>query len=31
LRPRRFHLVARVIDFPDGVPGDIGMFLTWPG
>jgi len=31
LRPRRFHLIARVLEFPDGVPGDIGMFLTWPG
>ena len=24
LRPRRFHLIARVLEFPDGVPGDIG-------
>ena len=31
LRPRRFHLAARVLEFPDGVPGDIGLFLTWPG
>jgi CBS domain-containing protein len=31
LRPRRFHLVARVVDFPDGIPGDIGLFLSWPG
>ncbi|MFI5025016.1 MAG: CBS domain-containing protein [Alphaproteobacteria bacterium] len=31
LRPRRFHLAARVVEFPDGVPGDIGLFLTWPG
>jgi CBS domain-containing protein len=31
LRPRRFHLSARVVEFPDGVPGDIGMFLTWHG
>jgi len=30
LRPRRFHLAARVLEFPDGVPGDIGLFLTWP-
>ena len=29
LRPRGFHLIARVIDFPDGVPGDIGLFLVW--
>jgi CBS domain-containing protein len=31
LRPRRFHLAARILEFPDGVPGDIGLFLTWPG
>ncbi len=29
LRPRGFHLIARVIDFPDGVPGDIGLYLVW--
>ena len=29
LRPRGFHLAARVVDFPDGVPGDIGLFLVW--
>src|SRR5581483_3508546 len=29
LRPRGFHLAARVIDFPGGIPGDIGLFLTW--
>ena len=29
LRPRGFHLVARVIDFPDGIPGDIGLYLIW--
>jgi CBS domain-containing protein len=29
LKPHGFHLSARVVDFPDGVPGDIGMFLTW--
>lgn len=31
LRPRGFHIAARVIDFPDGVPGDIGLFLVWGG
>jgi CBS domain-containing protein len=31
LRPRRFHLAARVLEFPDGVPGDIGLFLMWGG
>ena len=29
LRPRGFHLSARVVDFPDGMPGDIGLFLIW--
>jgi CBS domain-containing protein len=29
LRPRGFHLAARVIDFPDGVPGDVGLYLVW--
>ncbi len=29
LRPRGFHLSARVVDFPDGMPGDIGLFLVW--
>jgi CBS domain-containing protein len=29
LKPRGFHLVARVLDFPGGKPGDIGLFLGW--
>ncbi|HVC56205.1 MAG TPA: CBS domain-containing protein [Stellaceae bacterium] len=29
LRPRGFHLSARVLDFPRGMPGDIGLFLGW--
>jgi CBS domain-containing protein len=29
LKPQGFHLAARVVDFPDGVPGDIGLFLVW--
>lgn len=29
LKPRRFHLAARVLDFPNGVPGDVGLFLVW--
>ena len=29
LQPQGFGLAARVIDFPDGVPGDIGMYLEW--
>lgn len=29
LRPHGFSLQARVVDFPDGIPGDIGLFLSW--
>lgn len=29
LRPNRFHLGARVLNFPGGMPGDIGLFLLW--
>jgi len=29
LRPRGFHIRARVLEFPDGMPGDIGLFLAW--
>jgi CBS domain-containing protein len=29
LQPQGFHLTARVVEFPDGIPGDIGMFLVW--
>jgi CBS domain-containing protein len=29
LRPRHFQMSARVLDFPDGIPGDIGLFLNW--
>jgi CBS domain-containing protein len=29
LQPQGFHLSARVVEFPDGIPGDIGMFLVW--
>jgi CBS domain-containing protein len=29
LRPHGFSLTARVVDFPDGIPGDIGLFLNW--
>jgi CBS domain-containing protein len=29
LQPQGFHLSARVVDFPGGMPGDIGMFLVW--
>lgn len=29
LRPRGFVLHARVLEFHDGLPGDIGLFLAW--
>jgi CBS domain-containing protein len=29
LKPHGFHLTARVLDFPGGVPGDVGIFLGW--
>jgi CBS domain-containing protein len=29
LRPGGFHLAARVLNFPGGMPGDIGLFLVW--
>jgi len=29
LKPQGFHLAARVLDFPGGMPGDIGLFLSW--
>ncbi len=29
LKPQGFHLTARVLDFPGGKPGDIGLFLAW--
>ncbi len=31
LKPGGFHLAARVLDFPGGYPGDIGLFLIWGG
>lgn len=30
LKSGGFQFVARVINFPDGKPGDIGLFFTWP-
>lgn len=29
LKPRGFRMIARVLDFPGGMPGDIGLFLDW--
>jgi hypothetical protein len=31
LKPLGFHLIARVLDFPGGFMGDIGLFLHWGG
>jgi CBS domain-containing protein len=29
LKPQGFPLGARILDFPGGMPGDVGLFLTW--
>ena len=29
LKPRGFGLAARVLDFPGGMPGDVGLYLVW--
>ncbi len=29
LKPQGFRLTARVLDFPGGKPGDVGLFLVW--
>jgi CBS domain-containing protein len=29
LHPRGFKIAAQIIDFPDGLPGDAGLFLIW--
>jgi len=29
LQPRGYKLKCEIIDFPDGMPGDIGMTLIW--
>jgi len=31
LRPLGFHLIARVLNFPGGFMGDVGLFLHWGG
>jgi hypothetical protein len=28
-RPRGYKLKVQIVDFPNGMPGDVGMFLTW--
>ena len=30
LQPGGFGFSARIINYPDGKPGDVGVFLTWP-
>lgn len=29
LRPRGFEIKATILEWPDGMPGDVGLFLTW--
>ena len=29
LRPLGYKLKVQIIDFPDGMPGDVGMSLKW--
>ena len=29
LKGQGFHLAARVLEYPGGMPGDIGLFLVW--
>jgi hypothetical protein len=29
LRPRGYKLKVQIVDFPDGMPGDIGLTLAW--
>jgi hypothetical protein len=29
LKPPGILLSARLLDFPDGKPGDVGLFLVW--
>ncbi len=31
LKPLGFHMIARVLDFPGGFIGDVGLFLHWGG
>ena len=28
-RPQGFKLKAQIVDFPDGIPGNVGMILSW--
>jgi CBS domain-containing protein len=31
LRPKGFGMIARILTFPGGFPGDVGLFLSWGG
>lgn len=28
-QPNGFHLRAAIVDYPDGIPGDVGLFVDW--
>jgi hypothetical protein len=30
LQPRGFRFFVRIINYPDGMPGDVGVFFSWP-
>ena len=30
MKPAGFGLAVRILNFPGGKPGDVGMFFTWP-
>jgi hypothetical protein len=30
LKPGGFEFTARIINYPDGMPGDVGLFFSWP-
>jgi hypothetical protein len=30
LQPGGFSFTARIINYPDGAPGDVGLFFSWP-
>ena len=30
LRPGGFGFAARIINYPGGLPGDVGLFFSWP-
>ena len=30
LTPRGFQLQVEIVDWPGGMPGDVGIFIGWP-